>query len=167
MGRAAADAGPSAAGLAVASMIRFTWLQFRTQAVGGLRRARRSLAIVLAITGPHLVHLYDATVAPCAGRTATARRRRPAFLQNDRTLQVCARRPRRRGARASSGSSGGAAHRPRARDRHLPPRVDPERHPEPLAALKLGVVGLASMAVAGLLSLMVDVVVEPARPGPA
>ena len=46
-------------------MTRFAWLQFRTQAAvafGGLV----AMAIILAITGPHLVHLYDTTVATCA-----------------------------------------------------------------------------------------------------
>ena len=45
-------------------MIRFTSLQFRIQAaiaVGVLVL----VAIVVAITGPNLVHLYDTTVANC------------------------------------------------------------------------------------------------------
>jgi hypothetical protein len=45
-------------------MIRFAWLQFRTQAavaVGGLA----VVAVVLAITGPHLVHGYDTSAASC------------------------------------------------------------------------------------------------------
>jgi hypothetical protein len=67
-------------------MSRFAWLQFRTQAAvvfGGLA----VVAIVLAITGPHLVHLYDTTVATCAthGDCSTAA---STFLQNDRTLQI-------------------------------------------------------------------------------
>ncbi len=68
-------------------MIRFAWLQFRIQAAGRVRRDSRSLAIVLAITGPHLVHLYDTTVATCAahGDCSTPI---TAFLQNDRTLQI-------------------------------------------------------------------------------
>ena len=46
-------------------MIRFTWMQFRVQAffaLGGLT----IVAIVLALTGPNLVHLYDTTVANCS-----------------------------------------------------------------------------------------------------
>jgi len=46
-------------------MIRFTWMQFRVQAfvaLGGLT----IVAIVLAFTGPHLVNLYDTTVANCS-----------------------------------------------------------------------------------------------------
>lgn len=48
-------------------MIRVTWMQFRLQAylaLGGLG----VVAIAAALTGPHLVHLYDTTVANCAAR---------------------------------------------------------------------------------------------------
>ncbi len=45
-------------------MIRFTWLQFRIQAAVALG-ALVLVAIVAAITGPNLVHLYDTTVANC------------------------------------------------------------------------------------------------------
>jgi hypothetical protein len=67
-------------------MIRFAWLQFRNQAAivfGGLA----VVAIILAITGPHLVHLYDTNVANCAthGDCSTAGSE---FLKNDRTLQI-------------------------------------------------------------------------------
>lgn len=46
-------------------MIRFAWMQFRLQALvalGGLT----IVAIASALTGPHLVHLYDTTVANCS-----------------------------------------------------------------------------------------------------
>jgi len=66
-------------------MIRFTWLQFRTQAVVAIG-ALAVVAVVLAVTDPHLAHLYDTTVAPCKAQndcsTATA-----AFLRNDHDLQ--------------------------------------------------------------------------------
>jgi hypothetical protein len=67
-------------------MSRFAWLQFRAQAVvifGGLI----VVAVVLAITGPHLVHLYDTTVATCAlhGDCLSAP---SAFLKNDHGLQI-------------------------------------------------------------------------------
>ena len=39
-------------------MIRFTWLQFRVQAAVAAG-ALAIVAIVLVVTGPHLVHLYD------------------------------------------------------------------------------------------------------------
>jgi hypothetical protein len=48
-------------------MIRFTWLRFRAQAavaVGALVIA----AVVLAVTGAHLAHAYDTTVASCRPR---------------------------------------------------------------------------------------------------
>jgi hypothetical protein len=66
-------------------MIRFAWLQCRTQtvlAVGALVL----LAIVLAVTGPHLVHLYDTDVATCGahGDCSTAI---TGFLRNDNTLR--------------------------------------------------------------------------------
>lgn len=48
-------------------MIRFTWLQFRLQAMVAVGLLA-VLAVVLAVTGPHLVNLYDTTVAPCAAQ---------------------------------------------------------------------------------------------------
>jgi hypothetical protein len=67
-------------------MIRFTWLQFRTQTVAAIG-ALMMVAVVLAVTGPHLVHLYDTTVAPCAThgdcQAATS-----AFLRNDEHLRT-------------------------------------------------------------------------------
>jgi ABC-type transport system involved in multi-copper enzyme maturation permease subunit len=134
-------------------MIRFAWVQFRNQAAvvfGGLA----VVAVILMITGPHLVHLYDTTVATCAthGDCSTAS---SAFLQNDRTLQILfdalvvvlpgiigvfwgaplvARE-------LESGTFRLAWSQSVTRTRW--------------AALKLGVVGLASIAAAGLLSLMV------------
>ena len=88
-------------------MIRFTWLQSRTQSAVALG-ALVVVAVVLAISGPNLVHLYDVNVASCGthGDCSTATR---AFLANDSTLRTW-----------------------------------------------LGVIGLASMAVAGLLSLIVS-----------
>jgi hypothetical protein len=46
-------------------MIRFTWMQFRVQALVALV-GLAILAIVLTFTGPNLVHLYDTTVAHCS-----------------------------------------------------------------------------------------------------
>jgi ABC-type transport system involved in multi-copper enzyme maturation permease subunit len=46
-------------------MIRFTFRQFRTQAAVALG-ALITVAIVAVITGIHLVHLYDTTVGDCA-----------------------------------------------------------------------------------------------------
>ena len=46
-------------------MIRFAWLQFRMQAAIAAG-ALAIVAVVLALTGPDLVHLYDSTIASCA-----------------------------------------------------------------------------------------------------
>jgi hypothetical protein len=66
-------------------VIRFAWLQFRMQAAIAAS-ALAIIAVVLAVTGPNLAHLYDATVANCAthgdcAATATA------FLSKDHLLQ--------------------------------------------------------------------------------
>jgi len=45
-------------------MIRFTWMQARTQTVLAFA-ALSVVAVVLASTGPHLVDLYDSSVASC------------------------------------------------------------------------------------------------------
>jgi hypothetical protein len=45
-------------------MIRFTWLQSRAPILIALA-ALAAAAVVALITGPHLVHLYDTTVAHC------------------------------------------------------------------------------------------------------
>jgi len=46
-------------------VIRFAWLQFRMQAAL-TAAALTVVAMVLALTGPDLAHLYDTTVAICA-----------------------------------------------------------------------------------------------------
>jgi hypothetical protein len=134
-------------------MIRFTWMQFRTQGlvgVGGLVVA----AVVLLITGPHLVHLFDTEVVGCAAHydcaTATA-----TLLKADHGLELglnilivvvpalvgifwgaplVARE-------LETGTYRLAWTQSVSRTRWL--------------ALKLGVVGLAAALTAGLLSLMV------------
>jgi hypothetical protein len=65
---------------------RLAWLQTRAQALtvlGGLA----VLAIVLAITGPHLAHLYDTNVATCVAHN-DCDAARDAFLQHDRSLRA-------------------------------------------------------------------------------
>lgn len=52
-------------------MIRFSWLQFRTQAMAAFG-ALAVVAVVLAVTGPHLVDLYNTTVATCSGHNDCA-----------------------------------------------------------------------------------------------
>jgi ABC-type transport system involved in multi-copper enzyme maturation permease subunit len=67
-------------------VIRFAWLQFRVQAAVAAG-ALAIVAVVLAVTGPNLVHLYDTTVATCAAQhdcsTATTN-----FTNSDGPLQV-------------------------------------------------------------------------------
>jgi hypothetical protein len=67
-------------------VIRFAWLQFRMQAAIAAG-ALAIVAVVLALTGPNLVHLYDTTIANCAAHhdcsTATTD-----FTNTDGPLQV-------------------------------------------------------------------------------
>jgi ABC-type transport system involved in multi-copper enzyme maturation permease subunit len=67
-------------------VIRFAWIQFRTQAAV-TAGALTVVAVVLALTGPGLVHVYDTTVVSCAARhdcpAATA-----SFTGTDGPLQV-------------------------------------------------------------------------------
>jgi len=67
-------------------MIRFAWLQSRTQTLVAATLLA-AVAIALAVTGPNLVHLYDTTVAGCAAdgdcQTATT-----AFLGSDHALRT-------------------------------------------------------------------------------
>lgn len=133
-------------------MIRFAWLQSRTQTLvaGALLVAA---AIVLGVTGSHLAHLYDTTVAGCAaGSDCQAAAK--AFGQNDHILQVVLNNllvvvPAIIGlfwgaplvARELEGGTFRLAWTQGVtRTRWL--------------AIRLAVVGLASMAVAGLFSLM-------------
>ena len=65
-------------------MIRLAWRQFRTQAAVAFGVVV-VIAIVLGVTGPHLVHLYDTEVATChADCNATT----TAFLGLDHGLQL-------------------------------------------------------------------------------
>jgi hypothetical protein len=135
-------------------MIRFTWLRFRAQAAVALG-ALAVLAVVLAVTGFHLAHAYDATVAPCKlrGDCATALSAFPSnddlSLQNLLNALVVAV-PGLMGmfwgaplvAREfETGTFRLAWTQGITRTRWL--------------AIKTGVVGVLSMVVAGLLSLMV------------
>jgi len=67
-------------------MMHLAWRQFRSQAAVGTV-GLVLVAIVAAITGPHLVHLYDTTVAACSahGDCSSAS---TAFLGNDSTLRT-------------------------------------------------------------------------------
>jgi hypothetical protein len=134
-------------------MIRFTWLQFRTQAaiVFG---ALAVLAVVLAATGWHLAHLYDTTAAACKARGDCAAAMN-AFASNDGGLQDFMK-PLLLAAPALIGMFWGAPLIAREFETGTfrlawTQNVTPTRW----LAIKLGVVGLASVAAAGLLSLMV------------
>jgi hypothetical protein len=134
-------------------MIRFTWLQSRIQTAAAFG-ALAIIAVALAVTGPHLVSLYHAGVATCAahGNCPAAR---IAFLRNDSTLRtwlgvLTVALPGVIGIfwgaplvarELEAGTFRLAWTQSITRTRWL--------------ASKLGVVGQASMAVAGLASLMV------------
>jgi hypothetical protein len=134
-------------------MMRFTFMQTRTQSAVALG-ALVVVAVVLAISGPNLVHLYDVNVASCRahGDCLAATR---AFLANDRTLHtwlgvVVVVVPGLLGIfwgaplvarEIETGTFRLAWTQSITRTRWL--------------GVRLGVIGLASMGVAGLLSLIV------------
>jgi hypothetical protein len=134
-------------------VIRLTWRQFRTQAavaLGGLA----VIAIMLTVTGPHLVHLYDTTIATC-GTLGDCQAAMTAFLRNDHSLQIWL------GfgvivAPAIIGIFWGAplvAREIEAGTFRLAWTQSVTR--TRWLAVKLSVIGLASMLVVGLLSLMI------------
>jgi hypothetical protein len=67
-------------------MIRFAWLQSRAQAVIALG-ALAVAVVVLAMTGPHLVHVYNHTVANCAAH-GDCDIVRSTFLKTDKHLRA-------------------------------------------------------------------------------
>lgn len=67
-------------------MIRLTWLQARNETLVAAV-CLIALAIALATTGPHLLHVYDATVVSC-GRRGDCSSENQAFLQTYRGLQI-------------------------------------------------------------------------------
>ena len=134
-------------------MIWLTWRQFRTQilVVAGVLAV---LAIVLALTGPHLVSLSDALPEVVSRRQGL--RRRPPIRSSPRTAaRRCSQRPGH-SAPALIGIFWGAPLIARELEtgtyRLAWTQIVTRRR---WLAVKLGVVGLASVAVAGLLSLMV------------
>jgi hypothetical protein len=134
-------------------MMWLAWRQFRVQAAVAAG-ALAILAVVLACTGPHLVHLYDTTVATCAahGDCSTAGSN---FLTNDHLLAVLLNVlvvvvP------ALIGLFFGAplfAREFETRTHRLAWTQSVTR--TRWLAVKFGLVGVASMVVAGLFSLMV------------
>jgi ABC-2 family transporter protein len=134
-------------------MIRLTWRQLRTQAAVAVG-ALAAIAVILAITGPHLVHLYATVVATCKARGdcdgATT-----AFLKNDHFLQQ-AMGPLVLFVPALLGIFWAAPLIARELETgtYRLAWTQSVTRTRWLAA-KLGVVGLSSMVVTGLLSFMV------------
>jgi hypothetical protein len=133
-------------------MIWLTWRQYRTQLLVVLG-ALGAIAVALGVTGPHLVHLYDTTVAHCASQNDCANAQ-SAFVKHDGVLQdlgtamlvVPALLGMFWGAplvarELESGSYKLAWTQSVSRTRWF--------------VIKLVLIGLAAVAVAGLLSLMV------------
>ncbi len=135
-------------------MIRFTLRQFRTQgavAVGAVI----IVAVVALITGIHLVHLYDTTIGDCA-RYDDCSTASTTFLRNDLPLLGNLANDLVLGVPGLIGIFWGApmvARELEAGTFRLAWTQSVTR--TRWLAVKLGVVGLASMATAGLLSLMV------------
>ena len=133
-------------------MIRFSWLQFRVQAaVAG--SALVVMAVAFVLIGPNLVHLYDTTVSTCSAHgncsTATAN-----FLSHDRLLQdfgnLVIVLP------AIVGIFWGAPLVARELETGTYRLVWTQGVTrERWLAVRLSMIGLASVALAGLLSLMV------------
>jgi hypothetical protein len=134
-------------------MIRFTLRQFRSSGVLVLG-ALTAFAVVLLVTGPHLVHLYDTVVAKCSTE-GDCNSVTSAFLLHDRALQI--------GGNAAVvilpcllGLFWGApliAHELESGTYRLAWTQGVTRRR--WVVLKLAILGAASMATAGLLSWMV------------
>ena len=133
-------------------MIWLTWRQFRAQAavVFGLLAV---IAVALAVTGPHLVHLYDTTVKPCGSHDDCGAATN-AFMRNDRLLQQLGQVVL--AAPALIGIFWGAPLVARELENNTFRLVWTQSVSRTRwIALKLGLVGLMSTVAAGLLSLMV------------
>jgi hypothetical protein len=134
-------------------MVRLTWLQFRLQSAVAVA-ALAIVAIALAVTGPHLAHLYHTTVANCAAQndcdSATN-----VFMLNDPFLQNMLG-PLILLVPAVIGIFWGAplvAREIETGTYRLAWTQGVSRRRWLL--VKLGIMGLASMVVAGLFSLMI------------
>ncbi|NNN07576.1 MAG: hypothetical protein HKL85_00060 [Acidimicrobiaceae bacterium] len=133
-------------------MIRFAWLQFRVQAAIAFG-ALAVLAMVLGVTGPHIAQLYDTTVATCGAHgdwsSAIATFQSSCRLLQDLGNVVIV-------IRALIGIFWGAplVARELETGTNLLVWTQSVTRTRWIAA-KLCLVGLASMAVAGLFSLMI------------
>ncbi len=134
-------------------MITFSWRQFRGQATVGAT-GLVLIAIVLAVTGPHLVSVYDTAVAACKASGGTSTACHNPVTATDKGLQIAVMAlvlvvP------ALIGMFWGApliAHELETGTFRLAWTQSVSRLRWLL--VKLGVVGAASMLAAGLLSLM-------------
>ena len=117
-------------------MIWLTWRQFRAQAVA-VSAALAAFAILLLVTGPHLVTLArQSGFGTCHSNCGTAAATFLNTLHADRPLQPGLHpggRADHRAARRDRPVLGRAADRPRAGDRLVPAGLEPERHPGTLA----------------------------------
>jgi hypothetical protein len=133
-------------------MIRLTWRQFRAQATAAFG-ALAVVAVVLAITGPRLVHLYDISVVPCQAQgdcsaAVSAFVGRYSILQGLGVVLVV--------VPGIIGVFWGAPLLARELETGSYQLAWTQSVPRKRwLAVKLGLVGLASVATAGLLSLMV------------
>ena len=127
MGQAASAARRARPTLGLHSVIWLTWRQFRTQAavVFGVLAV---VAIVLAVTGPHLVSISDGYLKVCHADRTAASTNNP-VLNTDNRLESRAQTLLLIAARAHRHLLGRTAHRPRAGDRHLPAGLDPDPSP--------------------------------------
>ena len=112
-------------------MIRFTWLRFRGQAAVACG-VLVVVAAILALTGFHMAAVYNTAVAhlPGAGRLRAVLHAFPPTTTNGLGLLDVSSSP---SPRSHRGLLGRAAGRPRIRDRHVPPGLDPGRSAAPLA----------------------------------
>ena len=144
-------------------MIVFSWRQFRSQALIGAA-GLVFVGVVLALTGPHLVHVYDSELAAC--RTSNAQSR-PATTRSPGIGWPPGRA--QRGGPVGPGAPrhvlGRTAHRPRARNGDVPPGLDPERRPAALAAREDGTGRSGRHGGGGRPEPDVHLVVQPARQG--
>ncbi len=141
-------------------MFQLTWLQFRLQWLVAML-ALMVVAVIVGLTGFHLAHLYDTDVAPCLvqgqaiGSAGSCGITLTSFIHSDALLQNVLRDVLL-AAPALLGIFWGAplvAHELESGTFRLVwTQSVSRRH---WLAIKLGVVGLASAAVVGLLSLMI------------
>jgi len=134
-------------------VIWLTWRQFRAQTVVAAG-ALAALAVAIAVTGPQLVHLYDTTVATCRAQH-DCQLAIPAFTSQDHVLQNLTSLAMQV-VPALIGIFWGApliARELEAGTHRLAWTQSVTRGR--WLAVKLGLAGLASVATAGLLSLMV------------